>query len=202
MDSFFSHVLSGTFSSITVQYILWLCIHKIYCIVNDFLSFFVTICLGSSFLVTDICYLAICHSVSAFQSADFLRTAGVWMDDLAQICFGTEWISQADDASCYSACLAMPTALHMCRGDYRLWKQKAWQAWSQQAPTPPPQMIWLERWKVTVKANTCSRTSRFTPFFPSFCHWLRDPPPTESLTGCFHHNVEALVSPGNNDAWL
>lgn len=77
---------------------------------------FVAVCLGSSFLVTDFCYLASCHSASVFQSGGFWWTAGDWMDDLAQICFGTEWISRADDASWCPACLAMPTALHMCKG--------------------------------------------------------------------------------------
>lgn len=38
-------------------------------------------------------------------------------------------------------------------------------------------------------------------FFLSFFLSLTETP-TESLTGCFHHNLEALVSPGNNDAWL
>lgn len=53
-------------------------------------NFFVSVCLGSCFLVTDFCYLASCHSASAFQSGGFLWTAGDWMDDLAQICFGKE----------------------------------------------------------------------------------------------------------------
>lgn len=79
-------------------------------------NFFVSVCLGPCLLVTDFCYLASCHSASAFQSGGFLWTAGDWMVDLAQICFGKEWISQADDASWCPAFLAVPTALHMWRG--------------------------------------------------------------------------------------
>lgn len=79
-------------------------------------KWFVADCLGSCFLVTDLLYLASCHSASAFQSGGFLWTAGNWMDDLTQICFGTEWISRADDASWCPAWRAVPTALHMCRG--------------------------------------------------------------------------------------
>lgn len=79
-------------------------------------KWFLSVYLGSSFLVTDFCYLASCHSVSVFQSGDSWWTAGEWTDDLAQICFGTEWLSWADDASWHPACLAMPTVMHMCKG--------------------------------------------------------------------------------------
>lgn len=92
-------------------------------------------------LVTDICYLASCHSVSAFQSAGFLWTAGAWTGDLTQICFGTEWISWADDASCYPACLAMPTA-HV-QGSADCENRRLSRPDHSKRPNPLSQIVWM-----------------------------------------------------------
>lgn len=91
------------------------------------------------------------------------------MDDLTQICFGTEWISQADDASWCPACLAVPTALHMCWGTTGCENRRPGSPHhSEPLSLPPPSHSFVSK-EESGKVNNClylQRSSKSAPFEP------------------------------------